>query len=95
MTPETLKGMDVFIDAFLHREKEWIKRGGVAMDYFDGMLRANAELRASGVRKVGLVVDPALEPRTGRKNSLIRWHGGCTGGYVFSSTASRARVCPM
>jgi len=43
----------------------------VAMDYFDGMLRASAELRASGVRKVGLVVDPALEPRTGH-----RWLGG-------------------
>jgi len=43
----------------------------VAMDYFDGMLRAHAALRSLGVRKVGLVVDPTLEPRTGH-----RWLGG-------------------
>jgi len=43
----------------------------VAMDYFDGILRAISKLRSLGVRKVGLAVDPALESRTGH-----RWLGG-------------------
>lgn len=43
----------------------------VAMDYFDGVTRAEAHLRGLGARKVGLAVDPALELRTGH-----RWLGG-------------------
>lgn len=43
----------------------------VAMDYFDGVTRAEAHLRSLGARKVGLAVDPDLELRTGH-----RWLGG-------------------
>ncbi|MFA7343856.1 MAG: LacI family DNA-binding transcriptional regulator [Terrimicrobiaceae bacterium] len=43
----------------------------VAMDYFDGVMKAASHLRALGARRVGLAVDPALESRTGH-----RWLGG-------------------
>jgi LacI family transcriptional regulator len=43
----------------------------VALDYFDGVVKAVEYLRAHGSRRVGLAVDAALEFRTGH-----RWLGG-------------------
>jgi len=43
----------------------------VAMDYFEGVMKAAAHLRVLGARRVGLAIDPALESRTGH-----RWFGG-------------------
>ena len=44
---------------------------GVALDYFDGVVKAGDYLRDHGSRRVGLAVDAALEFRTGH-----RWLGG-------------------
>jgi LacI family transcriptional regulator len=48
----------------------------VAMDYFNGVIQAEAHLRGMGARKVGLAIDPALELRTGH-----RWLGGFIAGH--------------
>ncbi|MFZ4776212.1 MAG: LacI family DNA-binding transcriptional regulator [Terrimicrobiaceae bacterium] len=43
----------------------------VSMDYFDGVMKAGAYLRALGAKRVGLAISPSLEFRTGH-----RWLGG-------------------
>ncbi len=47
----------------------------VAMDYFQGAFTGCERLRQAGYRRIGLIIDPQLEARTGH-----RWIGGYTAG---------------
>lgn len=56
----------------------------VAMDYFSGAIHGASILARQGCKRIGLVIDPKLEARTGH-----RW----LGGYMASSGAKR-RIYP-
>jgi LacI family transcriptional regulator len=62
----------------------------ISMDYFRAAFSAVELLRSSGAERVGLVVDPVLQVRTGN-----RWLGGCLAAdrsvAVFDSPAHTAR----
>jgi DNA-binding LacI/PurR family transcriptional regulator len=70
--PQELAGWDwtsfapVSLGALAHHPT----MNSVAMDYFDGVMKAMNWLEGQGARRIGFAVDPALESRTGH-----RWLG--------------------
>lgn len=63
----------------------------VAMDYFQGAMDGVRILREQGCRRIGLVIDPALEARSGH-----RWKGGYLAGmdgktWIFSNRESDSK----
>ncbi len=64
----------------------------VAMDYFQGARRGYEILQQQGCRRIGLLVEPKLEARTGH-----RWRGGylAVGGlqrYIYTNADHRPNV---
>ncbi len=81
-SPQDLEGWDwsPFAPVSLGALSHYPPMNSVAMDYFDGVMKAMSCLETRGSRRIGLAVDPALESRTGH-----RWLGAysaCSGGSI-------------